>query len=81
MLYVPCNAHTFASRAHQGQTRLPVLPQYGLSIPNMAYLDQIGTSGQSDGDSKLITLPNLKLSKICLVDLFLLSNRAFLQEG
>jgi hypothetical protein len=26
-LYVPCNAHAFASRAHWGQTHLPVLPQ------------------------------------------------------
>jgi hypothetical protein len=28
MLYVPCNAYAFASWAHWGQTRLPVLPQW-----------------------------------------------------
>jgi hypothetical protein len=34
MLYVPCNTHAFASRAHRGQTHLPVLPHKSVTVSN-----------------------------------------------
>jgi hypothetical protein len=38
-------------------------------------------NGKSDGISEFITWSILKLSKICLVDLFGLLKQSFLQEG